>query len=38
MANVDVYVCGLKEMVEEVRQELNRRGFDRQQIIYEEYD
>jgi ferredoxin-NADP reductase len=37
-ANVDVYVCGLKEMVDEVRQELKRRGFDRKQIIYEKYD
>jgi CDP-4-dehydro-6-deoxyglucose reductase len=36
--NVDVYVCGLKEMVDDVRQELKRRGFDRKQIIYEKYD
>lgn len=34
----DVYVCGLKEMVDEVRAELKRRGFDRKQIIYEKYD
>jgi ferredoxin-NADP reductase len=38
MANVDVYVCGLKEMVDDVRQELKKRGFDRQQIIFEKYD
>jgi CDP-4-dehydro-6-deoxyglucose reductase len=38
IVNVDVYVCGLKEMVDEVRQELKRRGFDRKQIIYEKYD
>lgn len=34
----DVYVCGLKEMVDEVRAELKKRGFDRKQIIYEKYD
>lgn len=38
LKNVDVYVCGLREMVEDVRQELKHRGFDRKQIIYEEYD
>jgi ferredoxin-NADP reductase len=38
IANVDVYVCGLREMVDEVRHELKRRGFDRKQIIYEKYD
>ncbi len=34
----DVYVCGLKEMVDHVRQELKLRGFDRKQIIFEKYD
>jgi len=38
MANVDVYVCGLKEMVDDVRHELKQRGFNRQQIIFEKYD
>jgi len=38
MVNVDVYVCGLKEMVDSVRKELKQRGFDRKQIIYEKYD
>jgi NAD(P)H-flavin reductase len=38
IVNLDVYVCGLKEMVDDVRQELKRRGFDRKQIIYEKYD
>ncbi len=37
-SNVDVYICGLKEMVDEVRKELKERGFDRKQIIYEKYD
>ena len=38
IVNVDVYVCGLKEMVDDVRHELKGRGFDRKQIIYEKYD
>jgi ferredoxin-NADP reductase len=38
IVNVDVYVCGLKEMVDDVRRELKQRGFDRKQIIYEKYD
>ncbi len=35
---LDVYICGLKEMVEEVRTLLKARGFDRKQIIAERYD
>ena len=38
IVNIDVYICGLKEMVDDVRKELKRRGFDRKQIIYEKYD
>ena len=38
IVNIDVYICGLKEMVDDVRRELKRRGFDRKQIIYEKYD
>ncbi len=34
----DVYICGLKEMVDDVRALLKQRGFDRRQIIYEKYD
>ncbi len=34
----DVYICGLKAMVDDVRAELKKRGFDRKQIIYEKYD
>ena len=37
-STIDIYVCGLKEMVDDVRTELKRRGFDRKQIIYEKYD
>lgn len=37
-STLDVYICGLKEMVDDVRTELKKRGFDRKQIIYEKYD
>jgi ferredoxin-NADP reductase len=37
-STIDVYICGLKEMVDDVRASLKRRGFDRKQIIYEKYD
>lgn len=37
-STVDIYICGLKEMVDGVRAELKQRGFDRKQIIYEKYD
>jgi ferredoxin-NADP reductase len=36
--DLDVYVCGLKEMVEQVRDELKARGFDRKQVIVEKFD
>jgi ferredoxin-NADP reductase len=36
--NVDVYLCGLKEMVDDVRRLLKQKGLDRKQIIYEKYD
>lgn len=35
---LDVYLCGLKEMVEDVRSLLKERGFDRKQIVVEKYD
>lgn len=34
----DVYICGMKEMVDDVRALLKQKGFDRKQIIYEKYD
>ncbi len=34
----DVYICGLKEMVDETRALLKQKGFDRKQIVYEKYD
>ena len=38
LLTTDVYICGLREMVDDVRADLKRRGFDRKQIIYEKYD
>ena len=37
-ADIHVYLCGLKAMVDDVRATLKSRGFDRKQIIYEKYD
>jgi len=36
--DVDVYVCGLREMVDDVRAKLKEIGLDRKRIIYEKYD
>lgn len=36
--DIDVYVCGLREMVDDVRRLLKERGFERRQIIAEKYD
>ena len=36
--DLDFYLCGLKEMVDDVRSVLKRQGFDRKQIFYEKYD
>ena len=36
--DIDVYICGLKAMVDDVRQRLKDLGFDRKHIIYEKYD
>ncbi len=36
--DMDVYVCGLKTMVDDVRGILKALGFDRKQIIVEKYD
>lgn len=36
--DMQVYVCGLKEMVDSVRTFCKERGMDRRQIIYEKYD
>lgn len=36
--DIDVYICGLKLMVDDVRGRLKELGFDRKRIIYEKYD
>lgn len=36
--DIDVYLCGLKAMVDDVRTQLKQLGFDRKQIIAEKYD
>lgn len=36
--DIDVYLCGLKLMVDDVRSRLRADGFDRKQIFYEKYD
>jgi ferredoxin-NADP reductase len=36
--DLDVYICGLKAMVDDVRAMLKVLGFDRKQIIFEKYD
>jgi ferredoxin-NADP reductase len=36
--DLDVYLCGLKAMVDDVRAMLKGMGFDRKQISYEKYD
>lgn len=36
--DLDIYICGLKAMVDDVRAILKALGFDRKQIIFEKYD
>jgi ferredoxin-NADP reductase len=36
--SLDIYLCGLKPMVDDVRRILKGTGFDRKQIRYEKYD
>lgn len=36
--DMDIYICGLKLMVDDVRSRLKELGFDRKRIIYEKYD
>jgi ferredoxin-NADP reductase len=36
--DVDVYSCGLREMVDDLRQVLKEAGLDRKRIVYEKYD
>ncbi|HWE00617.1 MAG TPA: FAD-dependent oxidoreductase [Bryobacteraceae bacterium] len=36
--DVDIYICGLREMVDDLRAKLKGIGLDRKRIIYEKYD
>lgn len=36
--DLDVYICGLKAMVDDVRPRLKEMGFERRRIIFEKYD
>jgi ferredoxin-NADP reductase len=36
--DIDVFLCGLKLMVDDVRNILKEMGFDRKQILFEKYD
>jgi ferredoxin-NADP reductase len=36
--DVDVYICGMAEMVNELRSALKEKGLDRKRIIVEKYD
>jgi len=36
--DVEVYICGLREMVDDLRAQLKAAGVDRKKIIYEKYD
>jgi ferredoxin-NADP reductase len=36
--DVDIYICGLHEMVNDVRARLKEAGLDRKRIIFEKYD
>lgn len=36
--DIDIYICGLREMVDELRARLKALGMDRKRIIYERYD
>lgn len=36
--DMDVYICGLREMVDDLRSKLKETGLDRKRIVYEKYD
>lgn len=36
--DMDVYICGMKAMVDDLRTQLKSAGLDRKRIIYEKYD
>ena len=36
--DIDVYLCGMKAMVDDIRARLKESGFERQHVIFEKYD
>ncbi len=36
--DMDIYICGLREMVDQLRSRLKELGVDRKRMIYEKYD
>lgn len=36
--DMDIFICGLREMVDEMRAQLKAAGMDRKRLIYEKYD
>jgi ferredoxin-NADP reductase len=36
--DVDVYICGLRLMVDDMRARLKELGYDRKRIVFERYD
>ncbi len=36
--DMDVYICGMKEMVDTLRAQLKEAGMDRRRVIFEKYD
>jgi NAD(P)H-flavin reductase len=36
--DMDIYACGLRPMVDELRARLKESGVDRKRIVYEKYD
>jgi NAD(P)H-flavin reductase len=36
--DMDVYICGMKAMVDDVRRQLKGLGLDRKRIVFEKYD
>ncbi len=36
--DIDVYLCGMREMVDDLRAQFKAMGFDRKRVVYERYD
>ena len=36
--DMDVYICGMKAMVNDMRQQLKALELDRKRIVFEKYD